>query len=141
MAQTIQQALSNATLYTDELVYRFITMPANAIIVAAGIIAEVGHPFCAMIVDKDEVTLMLPASACDEFQNRLKYATISDIKYRLITFDIVLEPTLIGFMAHITKALGESKISVMPYAAFSRDHIFVSDADFDKALSTLKTLQ
>lgn len=141
MAQTIQQALSEATLYSDEQVYRFITMPPNAITVAAGIIAEAGHPFCAMIVDKDEVTLMLPDSAREEFQNRLKYATISEIQYRLITFDVVLEPTLIGFMAHITKALGESNISVMPYAAFSRDHIFVAKADFDKALSALKSLQ
>ncbi len=141
MAQTIQQALSDATLYSDELAYRFITMPPNAITVAAGIIAEAGHPFCAMIVDKDEVTLMLPESAYEEFQNRLKYATISDIKYRLITFDVVLEPTLIGFMAHITKALGESKISVMPYAAYSRDHIFVAEADFNNALSTLNSLQ
>jgi len=141
MAQTVQQALSDATLYSDEHVYRFITLPPNAITVAAGIIAEAGHPFCAMIVDKDEVTLMLPDSAREEFQNRLKYATISEIQYRLITFDVVLEPTLIGFMAHITKALGEAKISVMPYAAFSRDHIFVAKADFDKALSTLKSLQ
>lgn len=141
MAQTIQQALSNAKLYTDDLVYRFVQLPSNAIIVAAGIVAEAGNPFSAMIVDKDEVTLMLPEVACEAFQNRLKLATISDITYRLITFDVVLEPTLIGFMAHITKALGESNISVMPYAAFSRDHIFVSEADYDKAISTLKSLQ
>jgi hypothetical protein len=141
MSQTIKQALSDATLFSDDLVYRFVKLPANAITMAAGIVAEAGNPFCALIVDKDEVTLMLPSQACEEFQNRLKYATISDIQYRLITFDVILEPTLIGFMAHITKALGESNISVMPYAAFSRDHIFVAEADFDKALSTLNSLQ
>jgi len=141
MTQTIQQALSDATLYSDALTYRFIQLPSNAITVAAGIVAEAGQPFCAMIVDKDEVTLMLPEDAIDEFQNRLKLATISNIKYRLITFDVILEPTLIGFIAHITKALGESGISVMPYAAYSRDHIFVAEADFDKALSTLNSLK
>ena len=141
MAQTIQQALSNATLYSDEIIYRFVKLPSNAITVASGIIAEAGSPFCAMIVDKDEVTLMLPEEVCDSFPSRLKFATISDIQYRLITFDVILEPTLIGFMAHITKALGESNISVMPYAAFSRDHIFIAETDFDKALSTLKSLQ
>ena len=141
MDQTIQKAISDADLYTDDLLYRFIQLPSNAITVAAGIIAEAGNPFCALLVDKDEVTLMLPEEACNEFQNRLKLATISDIKYRLITFDVILEPTLIGFMAHITKALGESNISVMPFAAFSRDHIFVADINFEKALSTLKSLQ
>lgn len=141
MAQTIQQALSNAELYSDDVVYRFVKLPANGIIVAASIVAETRNPFCAMIVDKDEVTLMLSEETCDDFQNRLKLATLSDIKYRLITFDVILEPTLIGFMAHITKALGESSISVMPYAAFSRDHIFVADTDFDTALSVLNSLQ
>ena len=141
MAQTIQQALSDAQLYSDDRVYRFIKLPPNAITVAAGIVAEAGNPFCAMLVDKDEVTLMLPEEACEAFQNRLKLATISEIKYRLITFDVILEPTMIGFMAYITKALAESNISVMPYAAFSRDHIFVAETDFDKAISTLKSLQ
>jgi hypothetical protein len=141
MAQTIQQALSDAKLYSDDLVYRFIKLPPNAIIVAAGIVAESGNPFCTMLVDKNEVTLMLPEVACEAFQNRLKLATMSDIKYRLITFDVVLEPTLVGFMAHIAKALGESNISIMPYAAFSRDHIFVPETEFDKAISTLNSLQ
>ena len=108
MAQTIQQALSDVTLYSDDLIYRFVKLPANAITVAAGIVAEAGNPFCAMVVDKDEVTLMLPDETCEEFQSRLKFATLSDISYRLITFDVILEPTLVGFMAHITKALGES---------------------------------
>ena len=140
MAQTIQQALFDATLYSDALNYRFIKLPPNAITVAAGIVAEAGNPFFAMVVDKDEVTLMLPDEACEEFQSRLKLAIVSDIRYRLITFDVILEPTLIGFMAHITKALAESGISVMPYASFSRDHIFVAETDFDKALSTLNSL-
>ena len=141
MAQTVQQALTNAKLYSDELPYRFIALPSNAITVAAGIIAEASVPFSALLIDKDEVTLMIPDEVCDEFKNRLKYATVSDTIYRLITFDIVLESTLVGFMAHITQALADANISVMPFAAYSRDHIFVSEADYDKAVTTLKALQ
>lgn len=141
MAQTVQQALNDATFYTDNLIYRFVQLPTNAITLGAGILAEASIPFCAMLVDKDEVTMMLPDEVCDEFQNRLKHATISDRQYRLITFDVVLEPTLIGFMAHVTDALAQKNISVMPFAAYSRDHIFVSDGDFNLAMSTLKSLQ
>lgn len=141
MTQTVQQVLKDATLYSDSQSYRFVTLPPNAITVAAGIVAEASLPFCALLVDKDEVTLMLPDEVCDEFQNRLKFATMSDTIYRLITFDIVLESTLVGFMAHITAALADAKISVMPFAAYSRDHIFVSDADFDAAITTLQSLQ
>ena len=141
MPQTIADVLRTAKFITDNELYRLVKLPARAITLAAGIIAEIGNPFCVLIVDKDEVTLMLPDEATDEFQNRLKYATISPTNYRLITFDVVLEPTLVGFMAHITKALAEANISVMPFAAYSRDHIFVAEDDFDEALTTLQSLQ
>lgn len=139
--QTVQQALSAATLFTDNQVYRFVQLPANGITVAAGILAEASLPFSTIIADKDEVTLMLPSEAYDEFQRRLKHAIVSNITYRLITFDVVLEPTLVGFMAHITEALAEAKISVLPFSAYSRDHLFVSEMDFDRAMSTLQALQ
>jgi hypothetical protein len=141
MAQTIQDALTQADIYTDNRSYRFVQFPANGITVAAGIVAEASLPFTALLVDKDEVTLMLPQEVIDEFENRFKYATISDIDYRLITFDVVLEPTLIGFMAHITQALAGANISVMPFAAYSRDHIFVPAQDIDRAIQTLSSLQ
>jgi hypothetical protein len=141
MAQTVQQALSDATLYSDDQIYQFIQLPANGITLAAGIIAEASLPFSTIIVDKDEVTLMLPNEAYDEFQRRLKHATVSNITYRLITFDVILEPTLVGFMAHITEALAEANISVLPFSAYSRDHLFVADTDFNRAMSTLQSLQ
>jgi len=141
MSQTVQQALSEAKIYSDDLIYRFVQFPANAITVAAGIVAEASLPFTALIIDKDEVTLMLPNEVYEEFEKRFKFATINDIQYRLITFDVVLDPTLIGFMAHITHALADVDISVMPFAAYSRDHIFVAESDFDTAVTTLKSLQ
>ena len=66
---------------------------------------------------------------------------IEEVNYRLIAFDVVLDPTLIGFMAKITKALAGAKISVLPFAAYSRDHIFVADRDFDKAMQVLEDLK
>lgn len=141
MAQTIQQALQEASLYNDDLQYRFVQLPAKAITLAAGIIAEAGNPFMALLVDKDEVTLMIEQEDFEHFQKRLRDATMSDIVYRLITFDVELEPTLVGFMAHISTALAEAKISILPFAAYTRDHLFVAEADFDKAMTILKQLQ
>jgi hypothetical protein len=47
----------------------------------------------------------------------------------------------VGLMARITQILAAAKISVMPFAAFSRDHIFVGEADFDKAMQVLGQLK
>ena len=62
------------------------------------------------------------------------------IDYRLITFDdVVLDPNLVGFMAEITKVLAGNgtNISVLTYAAYSTDHIFVANKDYTKATHIL----
>ena len=134
MAQTVDDVLAQAELYSDGYSYRFVKMPPNAITVAAGIVAEAGNPFMALLVDKDEVTLMIEDEDYQEFKNRLRNHAVSETVYRLITFDIILEPTLVGLMARITQVLAEAIISVMPFASYSSDHIFVGEGDFYKAL-------
>ena len=141
MAQTVDDVLAEAELYSDGYSYRFVKLPSNAITVAAGIVAEAGNPFMALLVDKDEVTLMIDDEDYQEFKNRLRDHEVSETSYRLITFDIVLEPTLVGLMARITQILAEANISVMPFAAYSRDHIFVGEADFDRAMEVLQQLK
>ncbi len=141
MTQTAEAALRGATLTSDGRVYRLLQLPANAITLAAGVLAEAATPFSALLADKDEVTLLLPDDACREFARRLRHATISDAAYRQITFDIVLDSTLVGFMALVSKALADNGIPILTYAAFSRDHVVVRDHDFDKAMRVLSQLQ
>ncbi len=141
MTQTIEQALATAHFYTDDQDYVFIQLPARAITAAAGVVAEVGEPFCAILVDKDEVTLMIPADALNDFGKRLPGHITTDTRYRLITVDVALEPTLVGFMAHISRALADVGIPIFPYAAYTRDHIFVPANQVDEAIGTLQKLK
>jgi hypothetical protein len=141
MPQTVEQALQAAQLYTDEIEYRLVHLPPRAIMVAAGVIAEIGEPFAALLVDKDEVTLVIPADAVEVYERRLREHRLSDTTYRLITFDLELEPTLTGFMARIAAALAAAQIPILPFAAFSRDHLLVPTAQFEAAWAALKTLQ
>ena len=140
MPQTVDEILADVNLYSDEASYRFVSLPINAIVVAAGIIAEIGEPFSAMLVDKDEVTMMIMDDDFQDFQKRLIGHHASETLYRLITFDVELEPDLIGFMAAISRALADHSISIMPFAAFSRDHIFVPEADYENVISILQRL-
>lgn len=141
MGQTVQEVLQNAVFYTDNIEYRVIHLPPNAITVAAGIVAEVGEAFLALIVDKDEVTLVLDADSLTAFSKRLKGYTVGETHYRLITLDIELEPTLIGLMAHLSTALAKAGISILPFAAFARDHLLVPAQQFDLAMTTLQQLK
>lgn len=141
MTQTAEDALRDARLYSDGCDYRLLRLPPNAITLAAGLVAEAATPFSALLADKDEVTLLLPDDVCQEFARRLRYATISDTAYRLITFDIELDSALVGFMALVSGALAGDGIPILTYAAFSRDHVVVREHDFDKAMRALSKLQ
>lgn len=144
MTQTVEQVLAQAKFYTDEREYVLLQLPSRATTLAAGIIAEIADPFTTMIVDKDEITLIIPHELVIEFDTRLSRVPehrISEIKYGLITVDLELEPDLIGFMARIAHALAQAGISILPIAAFSRDHILVPSIHIDSALAALTRLK
>lgn len=141
MTQTVEQILAVAALYSDEKDYVIVQLPAAAITAAAGIIAEVSEPFCALIVDKDEVSLVIPYEAWEDFSRRLPNHKVADKRYRLITFDIALEMSLVGFMARISQALAEVNVSILTFAAFTRDHLLVPANQFDIAMAALQQLK
>jgi hypothetical protein len=141
MAQTWSQALAAARITSDEHEYTYVRLPSAAITPAAAVLAEIGEPFLALIVDRHEVSLMLPSEDLAEFGRRLPEHQTLPEGYRLITFDVVLEPTLIGFMAHISAALAQANISILPFAAHSRDHLFVTVSQYQQAMDVLTKLQ
>lgn len=137
---TVSQILSQATFYSDGQDYVLLKLHPRGIILAAGIIAEIAHPFSALIADKDEVTLLIANQYVEEFQDRLRDYQAGAI-YRLITIDVELEPSLTGFIAHISAALAKASIPILPFAAYSRDHLFVPAEQFERAIATLEKLK
>jgi len=141
MTASADALLRQARLVSDEQDYRILRLPPQAITLAAGVLAEVGQPFAALIVDKDEVTLLLPEEAVSAFDSRLRRAQMSERIYRLITLDVRLDPDLVGFIARIADILAAEGIPILSAAAYSRDHILVPAQDFDKAIQALRQFQ
>lgn len=141
MTQTLAQVIASTKLTSDGHDYRLLRLPAAAIVLAAGIMAESGIPFCAAIADKDEMSLLARDDVLQEFARRLRLADISEQVYRQITFEAPLEPALVGFIATVSQALAEADIPILAYAAYSRDHIFVPSEQFDAAMQALAALQ
>lgn len=98
------------------------------------------------MVDKDEITMMVDSDIyseyCDTINTKHRVVVVDNgINYRLFTFDnVVMDPSLVGFMAAVTKALAENAISVLPYAAYSTDHVFVAESDADRTKTILEGL-
>ncbi len=141
MTQSVEEVLSRTKLYSDGQEYHILRFPANGITLAAGIIAEAGNPFSALVVDKDEVSLLLQSDVQQEFAKRLRQAEVSGQVYRLITFEAPLEPTLVGFIARISAVLADAGIPILTFAAYSRDHIFVPAEYFEAGMRALWALQ
>ena len=131
------QAFSRATLYTDGIDYRLIHLPLSVLPAAAGLLVE---PFCALIADKDEITLLLAQPTWERAAARFPDHRVA-APCRLITFDLPLDFELVGFMALVSAVLAQANVSILAISAFERDHIFVPAAQFQTAWDALKTAQ
>jgi hypothetical protein len=139
--ESVKEILSKASLYSDGRDYVFVRLPAQAITAAAGVVAELGEPFCGLVIDKDEVSLILPEEAWKDFSNRLPGHTTAESLYRLITIDTPLDMNLVGFMAYVSRALADAKVPILPLAAYTRDHILVPVNQIDAAMTALQKLR
>ena len=141
MPQTGNSVLADLTIVVDPDEYQLIKLSPKGIMAAAAIVAELADPFIALIADSDEVTLILEMEAYEEYAHRLIGHVHEASTYRLITFDLTLEPTLTGFMAILAKSLAEVNVPILPLAAYSRDHVLVQSALLDTAIAALTQLQ
>lgn len=137
---TAHDAFRSAKLYTDNILYCLVHLPPAAITAAAGVLAEIGAPFSALIADKDEVSLLIPQDDWEEFAHRLPDHKVK-ANYRLITFDLVLDFDLVGFLAIVSKILAEANVSLLALSAFERDHVLVQAGQFDTAWAALRRAQ
>ena len=90
-----------------------------------------------IFMDGHEVTLMLDDADLVNIQPGLTEAKI-ERAYRLLTFDIVLDHSVVGFMAEIARILAEANISILPISAFSRDSILIKQDQLATALRALR---
>jgi hypothetical protein len=87
------------------------------------------------IIDKKEITLVIE-------QGKVKKKEVIEIEkhWKILTFDMVLPFGLVGFLATVSKALADERISIYVISAYSTDHILIKEKDIVKAKKTLKKL-
>lgn len=86
----------------------------------------------AVIRDGKELTCILE----EELAAGREYSGY-DGGWRLITFDMVLPFSLVGFFAKVSGALAAAGISILAFSSYSTDHVFVKDRDLDRAVKAL----
>lgn len=96
---------------------------------------RVDAPFM-LLRDKREVTLLLDETDWRTMRHAARDARVEG-GFRLITLDIGLDWSVVGYLAHVTSILADASIPVGALSAFSRDHLLIKQDDLGTALRTL----
>ena len=90
----------------------------------------------ANIKDKKEITVII-----EEGEINKKDIIKIEKDWKLITFEIVLDFELVGFIAKISSALAKAGISIFVVSSYSTDHLLVKEKDLSQTLDILKNLK
>jgi hypothetical protein len=123
-------------LYLPETRFKVLSIPlaryADVVSILAGI-----EGFVSMTRDKAEITLILAEPEWDRVSSMFPEAD-GEGRRRMIRFDTVLDFSVVGFIADISRALADAEISILSISTFQTDAILVHESRFDDAVAAVK---
>jgi hypothetical protein len=131
MNEKVKELFGKARLLYSREDFLVVGIPAVAN-VAIG-----GEGFSAVIKETGETTLIVPVEKWAEIEPTVKGAKVEG-PFRVLTFDVPLEWTIVGFMAEVSKLLAAEGISIGAVSAFTHDHFLVKTADAEKAVKAIE---
>jgi len=97
------------------------------------------RPYSSVTYTDEEVSVVLRASDWDALRGNFPESREEGL-YRLLTFDIVLDLSIVGFLSVVSTALAEEGVSIYVVSTYLKDHILVKKADEARALGALRRL-
>ncbi len=93
--------------------------------------------FVSVTRDKEEITLIVAEEVW------LKLAPLfpdarAQSQRRMIRFDTILDFSVVGFIAEVSRSLAEADISILSLSTYSTDAVFVHESRFDDAVIAVK---
>ena len=132
----LNHAFAQTKLHTDNIEYVIVGLAGERAADALFLFSRLGVPFSAAVVDKDEVTLLLPWESWHQVRDQA-HAYDQARGYRLITFDTPTDLGLVGFIAILSDLLAQAGISIYSVSSFTRDHVLVREDDLNQAIKVL----
>ena len=91
-----------------------------------------------MTRDGEEITLILPEEDWVRMAHFFPEARLLDGR-RLIQFKLVLDFSIVGFLAEVTRLLAEAGISIFAISTWRTDAILVPEESFDQAIRAIRS--
>lgn len=133
-----QQILKNSRVIVGPETYSLVALPYEAwqkLLANPELSPRMSSPFM-IFFDGHEVTMLLDETDFGTIRHSVRDAKI-ERGFRMLTFDIELDFTVIGFMAAVSRVLAEANVSIVALSAFSRDHLLIKQDDLAKTLKAL----
>src|SRR5262249_51741230 len=123
-------------LYMPETRYAVASLPLEHYSEAVACLGQI-EDFVSLTRDKDEITLIVSEEIWHRLEPRFPCAVAQD-KRRMIRFDTVLDFSVVGFIAEISRALAEADISILGLSTYRTDTVFVHESRFADAVNAIK---
>jgi hypothetical protein len=124
------------SLYLPETRFAVASLPLDRYGEAVACLGAVDD-FVSLTRDKEEVSLIVAEEAWRKLAPRFPGAAVQWGR-RLIRFDTVLDFSVVGFIAEISRALAESDISILSISTYRTDAVLVHESRFDDAVNAIK---
>jgi hypothetical protein len=96
-------------------------------------------PYSSVTYTAEEVSVVLRSSDWAKLKAEFP-GYKEEAPYKLLTFDIVLDLSIVGFMSVVATALAEARVSIYAISTFLKDHILVKKRDSARAVAVLNGL-
>ena len=124
------------SLYLPETRYAVASLPLEQYGEAVTCLRE-AQGFVSLTRDKEEITLIVTEETWHKIAPRFPDAVAQE-RRRLIRFDTVLDFSVVGFIAEISRALAEADISILSISTYRTDAVLVHESRFDDAVNAIK---
>lgn len=123
-------------LYLPEERYAIVSIPLDQFPDAVECLREIDG-FVSLTRDKEELTLIVGQQAWMKIEPRFT-GSRAQLNRRMIRFDTVLDFSVVGFIAEISRALADADISILSLSTYSTDSVLVHESKFDAAIAAVK---
>lgn len=97
------------------------------------------EPFSSITFDTEELSLILEVDYWETIKDNFGEYLVEG-PYNAITFDIVLDLSLVGYLSVVSAVLADAGVSIYAVSTYLRDHILVKSEDVDTVMKVLGDL-
>jgi hypothetical protein len=138
LPEPMRRILSDTVVKEHPDEYRVVSIKLDEEAKARSLLRDL-QPFSSVTYDNNEVSVVLRASDWEKLKGEFSGFDESGL-YRLLTFDIVLDLSIVGFLSVISAVLAEDGISIYAMSTYLRDHILIRKEDSPRAVAALQKL-